>query len=262
MDWSLSKVMRIEKGEVNVSPSDLRVLLDHLEVRDPDEVRQLLEDARLSRQERWTIDQADRDHLTPAMRELFQFESEAATIRYFNGLVIPGILQTRAYAEAIFAEFRDAIDPETIEARIAIRLRRRKQVLYGPNAPNVLVVLDESVLLRPLGGPHVMAEQLERLLAIVREAPVAVRILPFVNAAKSLAFYGPFTLLDLEKDRTALLYREISTGDQVSDAAGEIERHRNLFEVVWSAALDDGTSASRIAAAAEQMRGSGGEATP
>ncbi len=54
MDWSLSKVIRIEKGEVNVSPSDLKVLLEHLDVTDPDQVRRALEDARLSRSERWT----------------------------------------------------------------------------------------------------------------------------------------------------------------------------------------------------------------
>src|SRR5689334_6603939 len=83
MDWSLSKVMRIEKGEVNVSSSDLKLLLEHLEVRDPDHVRQLLDDARLSRQQRWAIDQADRDHLTPAMLELIQYEAEATAIRYF-----------------------------------------------------------------------------------------------------------------------------------------------------------------------------------
>src|SRR5215510_9045042 len=54
MEWSLSKVMRIEKGEVSISASDLRVLLDFLDIRDPEEVRQLLTDARTSRSERWS----------------------------------------------------------------------------------------------------------------------------------------------------------------------------------------------------------------
>jgi len=58
MDWSLSKVMRIEKGEVNVSPSDLKLLLQHLDVRDPVQVSQLMDDAKLSRQQRWSIDQS------------------------------------------------------------------------------------------------------------------------------------------------------------------------------------------------------------
>ncbi len=254
MDWSLSKVMRIEKGEVNVSPGDLRVLLEHLDVRDPDKVRQLVDDARLSRQERWTIEAADREHLTPAMLELSQFESEAVTIRYYNYLVIPGILQTRDYAEAIFAKFRESLDHATIEERVAFRLRRRKQLLYGSRPPNVLVVLDESVLLRPLGGAHVMAKQLDALLTIVREAPVTIRILPFVATAASLAFYGPFTLLDLEENSTAALYREVSTGDQVSQATPDVVRHREVFEEMWSIALDTALSIERIAFAATQMR--------
>ena len=86
MDWSLSKVIRIEKGEVNVSPSDLKVLLEHLDVTDPGTVEELLDDVRLSRSERWTVSDDDREHMTPAMIELFQFEADATAMRYYNNV--------------------------------------------------------------------------------------------------------------------------------------------------------------------------------
>jgi transcriptional regulator with XRE-family HTH domain len=253
MDWSLSKVMRIEKGETNVSSGDLRVLLDHLDVCDPDEVQQLVNDARLSRQERWTVDPDDRQHLTAAMLELYQFEAEATTIRVYNHLVIPGILQTRAYANAVFANFRDAFDDADIEARIAMRGRRRQQILYRADAPHYLVILDESVLMRPLGGADVMADQLDELLTTMHETPLVVRILPFVAAARSLAFFGPFTLHDLD-DQSALLYREVAEGDDISHAPRELARHRAAFDGMWSLALDGEASVHRIADSAADMR--------
>src|SRR5690242_11950691 len=63
MEWSLSKVMRIEKGDVSISASDLRVLLDFLDVRDPAEVKQLMTDARAARMERWSPDHSSRENL-------------------------------------------------------------------------------------------------------------------------------------------------------------------------------------------------------
>src|SRR5215475_5699608 len=98
MDWSLSKVIRIEKGEVNVSPSDLKVLLEHLEVTDPATVEELLDDVRLSRSERWAISGEDRENLTPALIEMLQFEGEAIAVRQYHNLLLPGPLQTSAYA--------------------------------------------------------------------------------------------------------------------------------------------------------------------
>jgi transcriptional regulator with XRE-family HTH domain len=199
MEWSLSKVMRIEKGDVNVSPNDLKALLDYLKVSDPHQIQELLGDARLSRQERWIVDPADREHLTPAMIELFQFEAEAMTIRYYNNLIIPGILQTRAYSEVLLRGYSDQLEPETVAARITVRQARLRGVLYRAKPPDYLVILDESVLLRPVGGPSVMAEQLEHLLSTMDETPLRVRILPFVNAATSLVFYGAFALHDLKR---------------------------------------------------------------
>lgn len=254
MDWSLSKVMRIEKGEVNVSPNDLKVLLDFLDIGDPSQVQQLLDAARLSRQERWTVDPADREHLTPAMIQMLQFESEATTIRYYNNYIIPGTLQTRAYAEAILKSVGDSLGSETVAARIAVRQRRLRELLYRAKPPRYLVVLDESVLLRPVGGSEVMAEQLDHLLRVMDETPLRIRVLPFVSAAESLLFYGPFVLNDLDDAQSALLYRENGEVDEAVGAAEEINRHRLVFDEMWSRSLDDNASIARVAAAIAELR--------
>jgi len=254
MDWSLSKVMRIEKGEVNVSPSDLKLLLQHLDVRDPVQVGQLLDDAKLSRQERWSIDPVDREHLTPAMLELIQFEAKATTIRYFANVLIPGPLQTRRYAEAIFGNSAPKnLSAETAAARVSLRQRRVLQ-LYREPPPECQVILDESVLWRALGGgAEVMAEQLHHLLTLVSETRLEVRILPFAAPASQFTYVGPFVLHDLERGETALLYRERMDADEVVTTPTELAQHRLMFDRMWAGASDAGTSRQMIAERAAQL---------
>src|SRR5689334_17114259 len=101
MEWSISKVMRIEKGEVSIGSADLRVLLSYLDVTDPATVKQLLADARVARTERRSTDPGEREHLPSALWQLMQFEQEATAIRYYGSIIVPGILQTPGYADAI-----------------------------------------------------------------------------------------------------------------------------------------------------------------
>jgi len=252
MDWSLSKVIRIEKGEVNVSPSDLKVLLEHLDVTDPAKVEELLEDVRLSRSERWTISTEDRHRYTPAMIELLQFEADALTVRYYNGVVVPGPLQLRGYSEALFLDHPVPLETAVINARVELRQLRRQR-MYEPNAPDYLVLLDESVLMRPIGGPHLMAEQLELLMRMMDERRIQLRIAP-LNGKIASIFLGPFVLVDLEDDRSAMLYRESASTDETIHDPDEVEQHRVKFDVMWRRCLDREDSRQLMAERAASFR--------
>src|SRR5215475_7988224 len=258
MDWSLSKVIRIEKGEVNVSPSDLKVLLNHLDVTDPDKVRALLDDARVSRQERWTVNPGDREHITPALIELVQFEAVATAVRYYATLVIPGPLQTPEYAEAIFANSPLGFDPATIAARIDLRQRRR-QLLYRKNAPTNYVLLDESVLYRQMGGARVTATQFNLLLTIMADTSIQIRVIP-LDRVNLLQFLGPFTLIDLEEGKSAIVYRESAGRDAIVQEASEVARHRHTFDQIWDLALDHAESVKLLARRAAQLKSQAAEA--
>jgi transcriptional regulator with XRE-family HTH domain len=251
MDWSLSKVIRIEKGEVNVSPSDLKVLLEHLEVTDQAMVEELLEDVRLSRTERWTVSAEDRQHMTSAMLEMVQFEADATTIRYYNNLVVPGPLQTAQYATAIFALYPAEMDPEMVHARIALRERRRKRLLQSKDA-SYLVLLDQSVLQRTLGEPAALAEQLRLLLGLIEGKNIELRIAPF-EGKFGLFFLGPFMLIDLEEGRSAMLYRETAGGDETVQTASEVARHRWHFDQMWQTALSPGASIELLKARLKEL---------
>lgn len=255
MEWSLSKVMRIEKGDVSISGTDLRVLLDFLDVHDPGEVRQLLADARTSRTERWSSEPAYRDHLTPALSALLQFESEARAIRHYHPVVIPGILQTADYARAILSNYEE-LDEETVRVRVESRQRRREDVLYRNDPPDYLAVIDQSTLLREVGGPEVTGRQLLELVRTMRETGVLVRIIPFARGV-SIALLGPFAVFDLSDEQNAILYRESYLRDEIISTPREIKRHRDMFERLWPLALDDKESVRLIEQCAEVMLSGG-----
>ncbi|MFV2085094.1 helix-turn-helix domain-containing protein [Micromonospora sp. LOL_021] len=245
LDWSVSKVNRIEKGSVSVSTTDLRALLELYGVVDADRAERLLRDARTSRLRGWWDEPRYREHLTPAMLQLLQLEGEASAIRVFQPTLIPGLLQTREYGEFVLNFWRSELPEADRALRLEARLRRRDQVLDRPDPPEFHLVLDESVLWRTIGGPRVMAGQFVALLRVARRPNVRVRIVPFADAA-IMAMLAPFTLLDFGDEENALLYREGILLDEIVHAAQRIGRHRGYFAHIWDSAHDEATSARLI----------------
>jgi hypothetical protein len=258
MDWSLSKVTRIEGGEVGITPNDLRALLPYLGVTDADEVGRLVDDAKLARRRRpeptqWWSDPEYQRSLTPAMRQLVQFEDAAVEIRHFGIMLVAGIVQTREYAEAILEDLRKSVSDEDASMRIKSRLRRKQWLVSGPAPPRLYALLDESILYREIGNAEIMGNQLLELLRLAELDHVLVRIIPFAAAA-TIGLLGPFELVDLEGD-DVVLYRESVLSDYLTDDWDECVRHRDRFEALWARALDDGESLKLIKGRAELMLG-------
>jgi transcriptional regulator with XRE-family HTH domain len=252
MEWSLSKVMRIEKGEVNVSPTDLRVLLEHLDVTDPDEVRQLLDAARIARSERRIVDPTLKEQLPPGLFQLMQFELAATEIRYYTGAVVPGLMQTPEYASAIFRSYPGDLDEATIAARLDARAQRRERFFGQDEPPRYYAIFDESVLHREIGGPEVMADQLRHLLGLVDNGSIVLRVLPFA-AAGPFALFGPYAIVDMGDDQYPILYREGPTGDAIVRAEKEIATHRAWFEQLWKLTYDDAATRTLVARHADAL---------
>src|ERR1700722_15379552 len=112
MDWSLSKVIRIESGAVNISTNDLRALLGLYEITDRDQVNELLELAKPSRQSSsWSRYRAD---ISPQYLQYIEYEEAASVLRLYEPLLIPGLLQTAEYATAINGQLADPGTPEDL----------------------------------------------------------------------------------------------------------------------------------------------------
>lgn len=257
MEWSTSKVIRIESGEVTISPNDLRPLLAYLKITDKAEVDRHLQDARISRRRQmWWDEPTVRNHLTGPSRQLIQYEHESTAIRHFTSFIIPGPLQTPAYARATLNGHIGELADEDIEVRLQTRMRRRTELFARRDFPQILLLLDESVLKRRAGDARTTGEQLLDLLRVARERPeILVRVLPY-TADAPLPMFGQYDILTLPGDKpgeNAVLYRESYLNDELVEDPWNISRHREIFDKYWEASLNEPASAELIAESAQDL---------
>jgi transcriptional regulator with XRE-family HTH domain len=255
LGWSLSKIQRIELGEVTVSGTDLRAVLSEYGVADDPALQGLYDDVRTARRERWWTAQEHREHLSAGLRQLIQFETAASTIRVFQPVLVPGLLQTSELSEAVLGWWDVSLTDDERRIRSETRIARRWQVVERRDAPLFCLMLDESVLLRLVGGPRVMADQLDVLIEIAKRPNVHIRILPLDKGA-FIGSFGPFMILNLDESDSedAVLYRESDIRDEVTQETGEVLRHRSIFEAYWTQSLDEHASLLSIIARAADLK--------
>jgi hypothetical protein len=176
-----------------VKPSDVRLLLDAYAVDDT-QLRELLLALAASggdddRHPWW---HAYRGVLPPTYRDFISLESQATGMRTLETTVVPGLLQTPEYARAVTRAAVDGLDEERLDALVEVRLARQG-VLRADPPLHLDAVLDEAVLRRQVGGPEVMARQLERLAQAARLPQVRLQVLPF-SAGAHIGVTGPFVI--------------------------------------------------------------------
>jgi hypothetical protein len=254
LGWSLSKMQRIEGGEVGVSLTDLRALLEVYGIHDQAEVDRLTADARVSRRQRWLITPEHRKHLTPALRQLIQFEAEATAIRAYQPVLIPGVFQTSAVAETVFDWDYFSVSEESRRVRFDVRMQRRRNTVENSNGPTYQLVLDESVIKRHIGGAAVMADQLEALLDAATMPHISIRLVPFEKSAQA-GLADAFQVVTLSDDEgDAVLYLESYERDHIVHDPGEVLYFQKIFDQIQGVALSEAATHRRIAAEAMALR--------
>jgi transcriptional regulator with XRE-family HTH domain len=244
--WSLSKVNRIESGEVTISNTDLDALLRLFDVQDEKLIERMTADARAARRRGWWDDPLFREHLSPATLQVLQFENEASAIRVFNFAVFPGLIQTRDYAASIIGAAGDEMPDETRSVRLEARMLRQEKMRNRPDPPQHLIVIDELLPQRMMGNAAIMAEQLRAVGEIARQPNVFIRMLPKEEAVYALI--GAFTIIDLGEEENAVLYREGSVTDEIIHTPDVVRRHRLRFEQMWKLCLKEEATLSVIEA--------------
>lgn len=248
MDWSFSKLFRIESGDVVVSSSDLRVLLELYGVQDTLRVDALADMARTARKDGW----CDlREVHSSAFLTYLGRESSARTIRSYEPTLVPGLLQTEEYAWAVLTG-RYQSSPRDVERRWQVR-QRRQELHDREDPPAMDFLIDEAVVRRRVGGPGVMRRQLERLRQWSAELHITLRIVPFA-AGLPAANEGPFVLLDFDEPyEDSLLYREHVTGDVVSHDPEETSAVIEAFFALEALALSGRESVALLDELIQEM---------
>jgi transcriptional regulator with XRE-family HTH domain len=244
MDWSLSKLIRIEAGIVSISTNDVKALLQLYGITDPLEVSELVEMARIARRRTWWSPY--KDNVPSQYASYIGLEAETSSLRYYHPIGIPGLLQTRRYAETIVeATSRLQLEPNEVETRVRIRMTRQREVLGRERPPDVDVILDEGVLRRVTGGPEIMREQLRHLATTGANSNVTIRILPF--AAGDNAVMGPFIILQFPDDNdTDVVYLEGALIEDVVDRPADTRRYNDTFDRLRQKCLDEDGSLDLI----------------
>ncbi|WP_460494069.1 helix-turn-helix domain-containing protein [Dactylosporangium cerinum] len=246
MEWSLSKVMRIESGEVTISQNDLRPLLTYLSVREKARVDELIQAAKASKQRRqWWDERRFASLVTTAMKQWFSYEFEATSIRIFCASYLPAFLQTPAFARSLLEFFEDELSKEEITARIETRTRRRQAIDQRKVKPQIFMLLDESVLYRGHGHPDVLRQQLSAALEVIREGWVTARIAPYEVVNPGIGHWE-ILYLGQEDLEHAVLYRENATRDEIIDDPASLTRHLKQWNKIWQAAHDEEKSVELI----------------
>lgn len=242
--WSISKVNRIETGEVTISRTDLQALLHLFSFHDEAATARLFEDARLSRVRGWWDRPEFRPYIDRTLRQIVQLESEADAIRSFQFAVFPGLLQTREYADAIIGAVRPDLSPEARTSLLDVRMLRQEHLRKRHIRPQQIIILDELLLQRVIGSAAVTVQQLKALLEAVREPDVHVRLLPKEESAYLMS--GSFVIYDV--DGHALLYREERLADDIVEHAATVQRYQARFEQMWEKCLGREATTSVIEA--------------
>ncbi|MFD0077788.1 helix-turn-helix domain-containing protein [Streptomyces sp. NPDC127166] len=167
-------------------------------------------------------------------RNFANAEAEAVALHYYAVQAVPGILQTPAYAEAVFRYRRPLYDEETIEKRLADRLAR--QVIFDKwPGPTMSFVVEESVLRRPLGGRDVLREQLRRIIEVARLRTVHFQIMPN-DPDEHPGLGGSFTLLT-PKGRREVAYTEIYGHARLITDPEEVRMYTERYGIIRAQAL-------------------------
>jgi transcriptional regulator with XRE-family HTH domain len=239
LDVSLSKVVRIESGAVKVSTNDLKALLDLYKITDEDLIAEFVAMARTARQPSWWREYqgiASKRYL-----EFVEFEQAATSALNYEPLWVPGLLQTRDYAEEIIRR----LGPETDAAQQGLfdfRMKRQ-ELLDATYMPSLSFVLDESVLRRQVGGKRVMRDQLGRLADLAERSSVTIQVRPFSNGLVR-RMQAPFVIHQLtDEAELDILYREDPVGDTiVADDKREVSEYRSAFDELKRTSLSPAES--------------------
>jgi transcriptional regulator with XRE-family HTH domain len=248
LEWSTSTLFRIETGRSRPQPGNVRVLLELYGVTGPerDGLIQLTRDAR---QPGWW--HSFRDVLPNPYEVYIGLEAGAASIRNFEPVVVPGLLQTADYAREIFRNGPMEMDHDEVSRRVEVRLARQ-QILTREDRPRLWAVIDETVIHRVVGGPEVMRGQLRHLVESAERGKTTIQVVPY-RAGAHAGTIGSFVILDFhEPTDPDVVYVETLAGDIYLEERSDVDRYTLAFDRLVAAALHPDDSVQLI----EQMASS------
>lgn len=241
LGWSRGKLTHIEQNQwKRPNRRDIEDLLDIYDVTDDGQREAALALVRQARQRGWWVSYSD----VWGAGTFIGLEAEARSIRTFEALAIPGLLQTEEYARTVIRS-GGIVDDDEVDRRIQARMIR-KQILAAPDAPLYWAVIDEAALRKSPRG------QLEHLLQVQGER-LGVQVLPD-SAGPHAALTGPFVVLDFPEPDPSVVYVDTGSDELYLEKPPHLIRYENLWRHIQATALSVEHSRRLIAAQLDEMK--------
>ncbi|WP_433057972.1 helix-turn-helix domain-containing protein [Dactylosporangium sp. CS-033363] len=237
LDWSTSKLIRIENGTVGISVTDLRALTGIYDAP-AGEVEHLVELVRQTKGRTWW---SSYPTINAAYKNFIGFELDASRMLQYHLSIIPGLLQTQEYMRVLIPALRlEPTAQPALEDLYAVRIRRQREIVEAEEGADITMLIDEAALRRPVGGPAVMREQYRHLQRAAASPRLTVAVLPLA-AGPHAGLAGGFTIMEFADDVDGdLLVQENATGNiLLQDQPELVESYRKAFEGMLAHALRD-----------------------
>ena len=180
------------------------------------------------------------------------FEAAAQLIRSYEAHCIPGLLQIEEYARSVIGAAKHKAPAQEIENRVKVRLARAL-LLTQEDPVSLWCVIDESVLLRQVGGRETMKRQLEHVVATARLPHVTIQVLPLAAGAHP-AMEGSFVLLSFAHEGdTDTVYVTMATGGVFQEKADELVLYEGIFDRLRDTAMPPEESIALVARLAKEQ---------
>ena len=247
--WSTSKISRVENRQQGIKSFDVERMLDAYEVTDPNTREWVLGlSARAGERGYWL---ALRKDLPEDFQQLLHVEATLLAVRQVEMIVVPGLLQTPDYTRALVTGANPGMDFEVAERRVLARMARQR-VLNRPKPLRFHVIVDESVLTRPIGTPSVMRGQLAKLVDAAESEHITLQVLP-QSAGASPAVNGSFSILTLPEPIPDFGYAESPGGAMYIEDRAHVRALLEKWGILTGRALSSAESLDAIKAAGETV---------
>lgn len=244
---SQSKISRLENGRRSISQRDVRDLCGVYEVEDVRIVESLMQMAKDSRQQGWWHAFGDIPYSV-----YIGLETDAASLRVYEPQVVPGLLQTRAYAEAVVGGALPEATTADIDKRVQVRLRRQERIQSDEHPLRLWAVLDEAALRRVVGNRQIMRDQLDHLIEQSRLPHVTVQVMPFDMGAHP-GVNGQYAILEFpDASDSSVVYLEGVTSDLYLEKANDVHSYSVMYEHLRAQALNADQTREFIAGIAKE----------
>jgi transcriptional regulator with XRE-family HTH domain len=257
MEWSETKIWRVENGQTSLRSHDVETMC-RIYAAPADLTEALKALAKETKAKGWWHAYGD---VIPEWLDVYiGLEEAASQVSTYQPELVPGLLQTEDYARSVIKEDNPGVDDDEIDRRVHVRIARQMLVRRAVDPPELHVALNEAILHRAVGGPEVMAAQLDSLIYTAGLPNVKLRVVSYTAGLHHGLMTGPFVILRFPvsgngtESEPATIYVEGFTGALYLDKPREVARYTIAFDRIWESALAEAASRDLIHRSAEELR--------